>query len=170
MTEQQITPIEMLDKTLQWFAMDASEMGIGIQMCSRHEVEMKKAIPLIIDKFPELNTSEYLLYSKMIFEKLAKDKYLTLKTYDHKYSDDRYSITFEGKLFSKLGGYKYELKWKAEKERETQERANLELDELRKKFFDYDDNKWKTKWGFILSVIAVLLTAIGLLLQWKNKT
>lgn len=54
-------------------------------------------------------------------------------------------------------------------ERLENEKLKLEVDDLRNKFFDYESKKWKTKWSFILSVIAVGLTVIGLIIQWMNR-
>lgn len=57
----------------------------------------------MIDKFPELNTNQFLMYSDLGIEKLVKDDYLRI-------DNEGYSITFEGKVFHQSGAYKAKYK------------------------------------------------------------
>jgi len=46
-----------------------------------------------------------------------------------------------------------------------EERLKLDVDKLRNEFFDYPETKWKAKWGFIISVITVILAALAVLVS-----
>ncbi len=94
-----LTPMYMLDKVLEWFSMEPDEMGLGEQATPRVDVLEKDASRLIAAKFIELNSSEFLLWKNLIYQKLIKDKYL----FDE--GGTKYSITFDGKIFCKQGGY-----------------------------------------------------------------
>jgi hypothetical protein len=96
---EELSPIYMLDKTLQWFSMDTDEMGMGEQLIARENMHRDDAIKLIITMYPELNSNEYMFYYDMILHKLFSEGRLVK-------SGHAYSITFDGKLFSKAGGYK----------------------------------------------------------------
>lgn len=104
MQQNNLTPYEMLDKTLDWFAMDVDKMGLGVHLLTREWVSGQAALKDMVEIFRELNTVEFLLYSELILNKLVSDGYLMKHPpgYDH----DMYSITFEGKLLSINGGYK----------------------------------------------------------------
>ena len=95
-----LTPIQQLDKVLEWFAMDISEMKDGEKIYIRQRANRKQIIPLIIETFPDLNDEQFIIDSDLILEKLAKDCYL----YKHQTTFE-YNITFEGKVFSRQGGY-----------------------------------------------------------------
>jgi len=98
-----LTPNEMLDKTLEWFAMDFKDINDGD---TRRDSEHYKAERLIAEKFPEMDSPEFMEYSPMIFEQLVDDGYLTK-------GDNKYSINFKGKMFYKNGGYIKEQKRKS---------------------------------------------------------
>jgi len=101
--ENTLTPIQMLDKVLEWFSMDVQEMGLGEQLSPRQYAKKDVALRLMADKFKELNTAVFLIDNPLILSKLVKDGYLRL------YYDDLYSITFDGKYFSRAGGYKQKI-------------------------------------------------------------
>ena len=46
-----------------------------------------------------------------------------------------------------------------------EERLKLDVKKLWSEFFDYPETKWKAKWGFILSVITVILAALAVLVS-----
>ena len=46
-----------------------------------------------------------------------------------------------------------------------EERLKLDVDKLRNEFFDYPETKWKAKWGFIISVITVIIAALAVLVS-----
>ena len=98
--EKKFTPNEMLDITLNWFAMDFKDIGMGEDAIPRNEVEHHTAERLIMRMHPQLDKagSEFMEYSNMILEQLVSDRYLSK-------IGPRYSITFKGKMFSKSGGY-----------------------------------------------------------------
>jgi hypothetical protein len=45
------------------------------------------------------------------------------------------------------------------------QQVNLNIDDLIGKVSDYADNKWKTKWSFIISVITIILLALTTMQQ-----
>lgn len=85
----------------------------------------------------------------------------------HKYIDDP---TIEGYILNDAGKLRFQ-KLKKEKELKT-ERENLEMQKLRGEvesitniLFDYDTTKARAKWGFIMSVISVILAALAVLVS-----
>ena len=91
-------PVKMLDLALRWFAMDTKEILSKHPAVTREHVTQNDAAQSMVDFFPQLNNTEFLMYHNMIFDKLANDGYI-------KKVNELNSITFEGKLFSKSGGY-----------------------------------------------------------------
>jgi len=91
-------PYLMLDKVLEWFAMDIDDIDKN-PLVTRINVIRETAYSNMCKTMKELNVPEFIVYNDVIIEKLVKDGYL---------SQDRalLSITFEGKLFSKQGGYR----------------------------------------------------------------
>ncbi len=121
MEKNKLTPNEMLDKVLEWFSMEIDEMGTGEQLISREWIKEQDASRLMVDKFRELNTTDFLYYKDMIYRKLAKDGYLEVE------NKVIYSITFEGKMFSKNGGYikQHELNEASESRKDFREKMLL---------------------------------------------
>lgn len=97
-----LSPEEMLDITLNWFATDFDDMGKGEDALVRTGVEHYKAEALIMRKYTKLNENRFMEYSSLIFEKLVTDEYLKRE------DNGTYSITLTGKMFSQSGGYKSE--------------------------------------------------------------
>jgi hypothetical protein len=127
-------PNEMIDLVLKWFAMDTREIVSKRPAVTREFVSFDDAAKSGIDFFPQLNNTEYLMHYRPIFEKLVKDGYIK-KEYD------LYSITFEGKMFSKAGGYaeqlrKYEYKkWLEEKLYKTTIDSNVSVHSVNRLFW-----------------------------------
>src|SRR5690348_1855058 len=94
----QLTEIQMLDKVLQWFAKSPDEIDRQ-PFTSRQSILKGNISGSIVKEYPELNTKEFLEWEDLILEKLVKDKYVSKL-------NELYSITFDGKIFSKAGGYK----------------------------------------------------------------
>ena len=90
-----------------------------------------------------------------------------------KYIDDP---TIDGYILNEAGKARFE-KLKKEKELKT-ERENLEMQKLRGEvrsltnvLADYDTTKCRAKWGFIISIITVLLAALAILISlMKHKS
>jgi hypothetical protein len=96
---EKLTEIEMLDKVLEWFAMDLETLKKLQPIQSREFVRSDSSLSDLMKFYPELNNYEFLHWSNLILKKLVKDDYLSCE-------NGLYSITFEGKIFSKQGGYK----------------------------------------------------------------
>ena len=96
-------PIEMLDKVQEWFAMGKKEMLSISPVIPSENVSYEEASKSVIEFFPGMDNVEFLLHRKMIFKKLINDGYISEE-------NNLYSITFEGKLFSKNGGYKKQIR------------------------------------------------------------
>ena len=90
-----------------------------------------------------------------------------------KYIDDP---TIDGYILNEAGKARFE-KLKKEKELKT-ERENLEMQKLRGEvrsltnvLADYDTTKCRAKWGFIISIITVLIAALAILISlMKHKS
>lgn len=103
----EIGPVYMMDKVLEWFAMNPSEFKGGL-MLPRHSVtEYEVGSNIVEYYFPELNTGEFVIDLGLILDQLVADKNLDLVS--EKYPK-KYSINFKGKFFSRnMGGYAGEL-------------------------------------------------------------
>src|SRR5450631_1462009 len=91
-----ISEIKMLDIVLKWFASNQTK-----------KFEMHIAVQHIILEFPELSTTDFHDWAKMMVDKLVKDEKLKTNAKEVGFSGQPifYSVTFEGKLFSRSGGY-----------------------------------------------------------------
>jgi len=103
-TKAPFSPIEMLDYTLGWFALDAEDSQTVI---SKYDVDYRSIMPNVIKEFPQMNVPGVIYFFPMILQKLVKDGYLLFDN-SVKGFDASYSIALEGKLFSDSGGYKME--------------------------------------------------------------
>jgi hypothetical protein len=97
-----MSPIEMLDKCLEWFALDIAEFVKTDSQIANEKISKPAAITEIGRCYEEINGMDFLMYAELIIDKLVRDGYL-------KKDGDLLSITFEGKLFSKTGGYSRQL-------------------------------------------------------------
>ncbi len=140
--------------------------------------ELEEKTFLVVDKFlNELNTfnTEISFYtngnSKEYF--LAKElmlKYDLIKYRKPGSNTSIVDITQNGLTILKGGGIKVFLSKSAQKmeERENLEMQKLrgEIDDLTNRLMDYDNVKSRSVRSDRLAILAIILTAIGLLLQW----
>jgi hypothetical protein len=158
MTVNNLSPIEMLDKTLEWFAMDVSEMGMGEQLIARESITRTKALRLMVDKMPELNTTDFLVYSNLVLNKLVKDEYLSCPDDGRISGEPAYSITFEGKIFSKMGGYNSKIS--------ADRGENIRLEKIeRNQRFHQSALTWLTIILTVATAIQALYAAV--ILYWE---
>ena len=143
----ELTPIQKLDKVLEWFAMDIKEMGIGEQSILRERVPILKTIELISKYFKELNTAEFIIESGLILEQLADDGNI-------KKEGDLYSITFKGKYFSKNGGY-------------TQKNINNASESIRLDNLEHRQKRYEQTQTLLLTLVSVgtLISAVYYLIE-----
>lgn len=104
---------------------------------------------------------ELMLYYKHIDDTVTKSS--ILEDISHR----KISLTYEGVIAYLSGFYLKEFK-KTQLEKIEEERLKLDVDKLRNEFFDYPEIKWKAKWGFILSVITVILAALAICVSIIN--
>ena len=50
------------------------------------------------------------------------------------------------------------------------QKINLDIDDLIGKVSDYSDNKWKSKWSFIISVVTLLIAIAALVVSIIKKS
>jgi hypothetical protein len=110
MMNNTLTPVEMLDKVLEWFAMDVSQIKLSV-LIPRTAAPKDQALRNMAEVFLELNTPEFLLFADLIFDKLVRDKYIKVLNQQTPIAPI-YAITFDGILFSRQGGYQKEDKRK----------------------------------------------------------
>jgi hypothetical protein len=154
-----LTPIEMLNKALEWFAMDIGDTNPN-NFIPRENASKNTLLNDMTRTFIELDTTDFLLYSDLILNKLVDEKYLNYYKESGIIGMERYSITFDGKLFSKDGGY---IK---QSERELIRIKNLETDEALKK----RNEKWTVYGAWVAGVSTALLflTELGKIL-WHHR-
>lgn len=101
MTEKELIkdPVYIIDKVLEWFAMDVEGIIKEGDAQTRQSIEHLDAEKLIIKAFPELNSIYFTHESEMMMNKLYDDGYL------YKEGNSKYTITFNGKMFNQQGGY-----------------------------------------------------------------
>jgi hypothetical protein len=102
---KELSPIEILNKALEWFALDMEEF---LKTPSQHvnkNISKPEAITEIGRGYKELHTTDFLMYADLVIDKLFRDGYLTSNDVGYSGRERLYSISFEGKLFSKAGGY-----------------------------------------------------------------
>jgi hypothetical protein len=108
MSEKGLSPLEMLDTVLAWFAMEPDEFKDLKNETRENLLEPQIWIGLIT-YYPDLENNKYLFSNiTLILKQLGKDGKLDVKdnrvdAYDT-YAP-YYSINFNGKFFSKEGGY-----------------------------------------------------------------
>ena len=102
-----LSPIQILDKVLYWFAMDIDDFVKTKSQSANSKVSKPEAITEIGRCYKELNTVDFLMYADLVIDKLVKDGHVISNEKQVGFSGQpiMYSISFEGKLFSKSGGY-----------------------------------------------------------------
>ena len=83
---------------------------------------------------------------------------------DEDISNRKISLTYEGVIAYLSGHYLKEYK-KTQLEKVEEEKLNLDVDKLRNEYFDYPTTKFRAKWGFIISIITVILAALAVLVS-----
>lgn len=111
--EEKITPIQLLDNLLFWFAMDDSLWLPNSP--TRENVTSKQIWDDLIRHYPyfvnETNKLSFLRYFPLALRKLVKDQYVDEETFPEINSiprisqPTRYSVNFDGKIFSEQRGY-----------------------------------------------------------------
>jgi hypothetical protein len=99
-----MTPIDMLDHVLSWFAKKSDEYNkFGTTVVSRPAFTKNDALKEMQKDNEVFRSAEFLIFADMVLDKIVSDGYI-------KYFEQLYSITFEGKLFHQTGGYSAEYK------------------------------------------------------------
>ena len=106
--ENTLTPMQMLDKVLEWMSMNPNEF----RKDKNPRINLSQGAiqgGCMVD-FPELKTGQFLTDFDLILKKLVKDEYIdeSKRTQFGMATMTVYSINFNGKYFSKDGGYQNE--------------------------------------------------------------
>jgi len=157
---EKISPIEMLDKVLHWFAADFNDIKPATATI-RQRITEDDAFRQIFKDHAELQSGEFIAYSDIIFIKLVKDDYVSLeylkepRVHGEFWKTKVYTITFEGKIFSKEGGYQGKInRLNAE---------NTRLEKLEKAQRDY---RRAQIWLTILVAVGTLIPAIPYIIRF----